>query len=154
MISCPAAKQMADVKPSIATDIPSWTYSAIASLRDRRLSVTCFSLSQWGEQAYENESLVSLFSALLRLLSPSPLLPLLPLLLAALLPLGKDLSALSIQRLHRQGGNLGCCSHQPLRGDGELLREHLQKCSPLAGRTCSRRFQATAHWGLGSRSNP
>src|SRR6266699_3447254 len=38
MISCPAAKQMKAVKPSIATDRSSWTYSAIASFKERRLS--------------------------------------------------------------------------------------------------------------------
>src|SRR5207244_343964 len=46
MISCPAAKQMKAVKPSMATDIPSWTYSAIASFRESRLSVIYALLSQ------------------------------------------------------------------------------------------------------------
>src|SRR6266508_2997059 len=57
MISWPAAKQMKPVKPSIATDIPSRTYSATASRRERRLSVIDLPLLpypdyQWAERPF------------------------------------------------------------------------------------------------------
>ena len=41
MISCPAAKQMRCVNPSITTVSPSCTNAAIASRMDRTFDVTC-----------------------------------------------------------------------------------------------------------------